>query len=129
MSSEMDLHMNFMNIFLLGCQWKKAGFFEQISSIMADGSQRSMIMTAIIKNQRDHRFIEIGHGYFGLAPRGTLSVDDIYVVKGCNVPLVLRKVDNYCIYVGSCFVLGLMNGEAKHLLDAGKAEIKRLEIR
>jgi len=54
-------------------------------------------------------------GYFGGLPSCFRAGDQIWVVKGCRPPLLLRKSDEYpaCYQlVGSCYVHGFMNGEA-----------------
>lgn len=51
--------------------------------------------------------------YLVLAPRATQQGDEIYILKGCNVPLVLRHNDDGShTLVGECYIQGLMNGEA-----------------
>jgi hypothetical protein len=51
-------------------------------------------------------------GYMGIGPQKTRRGDLICVFPGCQVPLLLRKVDEHYVLVGECFVLGLMEGEA-----------------
>jgi hypothetical protein len=56
-------------------------------------------------------------GYMGLGPRAVKEHDMICVVPGCNISLLIRKVDSSQVLVGECFVWGLMDGEG---LEAGK---------
>jgi hypothetical protein len=51
-------------------------------------------------------------GYMGIGPRIVREHDMICVLPGCNVPLLIRKVDDRHVLVGECFVWGLMDGEA-----------------
>jgi hypothetical protein len=51
-------------------------------------------------------------GYMGIGPHTIEEHDMICIVPGCNVPLLIRKVDNCLFLVGECFVWGLMDGEA-----------------
>ncbi|KAI0147470.1 HET-domain-containing protein [Xylariaceae sp. FL1272] len=52
-------------------------------------------------------------GYIGLGPPSAEMNDEICVLSGCKVPMVLRpQKDGTYIVVGECFVLGLTQGEA-----------------
>ncbi|KAF7937289.1 uncharacterized protein EAE98_001603 [Botrytis deweyae] len=53
-------------------------------------------------------------GYFGLFPRYAEEGDVVYVMEGCDVPYLLREVDekNRFRLVGECYVFGIMDGEA-----------------
>ncbi|KAI1124831.1 heterokaryon incompatibility protein-domain-containing protein [Nemania abortiva] len=54
-----------------------------------------------------------GKGYIGLAPRSAAPDDEICVLVGCSVPIVLRPVtDNQRIVVGPCYIEGFRDGEA-----------------
>jgi hypothetical protein len=79
--------------------------------------------------QRFYRFFETDGGYLGLAPKGTLPGDVISIVKGSHARMVLRKVEDHYLVIGSCWVYGLMkHDEATQLLETGQASIQRLEI-
>jgi hypothetical protein len=56
-------------------------------------------------------FIMTSSGYMGLAPKWTQVGDQVCVLLGCCIPLVLRYAEGCYSLVGSCFVLGLMDGE------------------
>ena len=77
------------------------------------------------------RFIETTDGYLGLAPVGTEPGDVLCVLNGCDVPVVLRKVldENYYTFVGTTFVVGLMNGEAIEFINKGITEPQWFELR
>jgi hypothetical protein len=51
-----------------------------------------------------------------------LEGDLVRVLRESLVPVVLWKVDSHYIHVGPCFVLGLMNSEAKDLIESGKSK-------
>lgn len=63
-------------------------------------------------------------GYIGVAPRRAQKGDIVCVLYGCSVPVVLRKCGTddesapSCVFVGECYMDGLMDGEA---LSLGKA--------
>ncbi|KAF2028583.1 hypothetical protein EK21DRAFT_113751 [Setomelanomma holmii] len=60
---------------------------------------------------RNSSFIMTSSGYMGLAPKWTQVGDQVCVLPGCCVPVVLRYTEGCYSLVGECFVLGLMDGE------------------
>jgi hypothetical protein len=86
------------------------------------------VMRHVIRYEDAFRFIETSSGYLGLAPGGASIGDTICVLKGCETPVVLRKVDEHYVHVGTCFVLGLMEGESAEMLETGRTKIQRFEI-
>lgn len=54
--------------------------------------------------------------------------DLVVVVMGCDVPVVIRPVDDYYEIVGDCFVDGLMEGQAMELLESGEAELMTFDL-
>ena len=85
-------------------------------------------MQIVVRYGNAFRFIETPTGYLGLAPNGAAIGDILCVLKGCDTPVVLRKVNEHYVHVGTCFVLGLMDGEAAELLKIGRAKVQRFEI-
>jgi Heterokaryon incompatibility protein (HET) len=75
-----------------------------------------------------HRLAEMDRGFLGLVPKGARVGDLICIIKGCSVPVVLRKITDYYIHVGPCFVLGFVNQIAK-LAEEGYMESERLQIK
>jgi hypothetical protein len=62
---------------------------------------------------RNRKFVTTKKGYFGMAPLMAEPTDEIFVVAGCTVPLLLRPVGNERYHlVGECYVQGIMEGEA-----------------
>lgn len=76
---------------------------------------------------RNSAFIMTSSGYMGLAPKWTQVCDQIFVLPGCCVPLVLRYVDGCYSLVGECFVLGLMDGEMLNGSD-WEAQLRDFDI-
>ena len=62
---------------------------------------------------RKRSFVKTSEGYIGLAPRNAQPGDQVCVLLGCSTPMLLRITSNsqYEV-VGSCYVHGLMDGEA-----------------
>ena len=77
----------------------------------------------------DFRIFETPMGFLGLAPKGTKKGDEIYVLKDCGFPVILRKVESHFLYVGPAFVLGIMDGETRFLVEDGLVASEVLEIR
>ncbi|KAI6089079.1 heterokaryon incompatibility protein-domain-containing protein [Hypoxylon rubiginosum] len=50
-------------------------------------------------------------GYLGLGPEGMKPKDKIVILKGCRVPVILRREDQYWKLIGECYVDGIMYGE------------------
>ncbi|KAJ4202067.1 hypothetical protein NW759_015455 [Fusarium solani] len=73
----------------------------------------------LIRLRTNWRLIGTTSGYLGLAPRGTAVDDRLCVLKGSDVPVLLRRTDlgSYTV-VGTAFVEGLMDGEAAELEQA-----------
>lgn len=51
-------------------------------------------------------------GSIGIGPKSTQPGDQIALVMGCRVPLVLRQHGDFYRLVGPCYVAGMMQGEA-----------------
>jgi hypothetical protein len=53
----------------------------------------------------------------GLGPPGTEKGDEVCILFGCSVPVILRHIrlengDNYYKFIGEAFIYGQMEGEA-----------------
>jgi len=69
------------------------------------------------------------NGFFAMTPLMTEIGDVICVVEKCRIPMLLRQQDDHFVIVGSCYVQGLMDGEAAVMLEKGDAFVQRLRIR
>ncbi|KAF5004913.1 hypothetical protein FDECE_8605 [Fusarium decemcellulare] len=49
--------------------------------------------------------------------------------EGCSLPAVLRPEGSHYLFLGCCYVLGLMDGEVAELLSSKLATVQRVEIR
>lgn len=61
---------------------------------------------------RNRRMFVMNNGYMGMGPEGTLVDDEICVLYGFDMPIVLRQIEGDTFYVGICFIVGLADGEA-----------------
>jgi hypothetical protein len=67
-------------------------------------------------------------GYLGIAPKVVEAGDCICVLPRCNFPVLLRRHGLQFQFVGACFVLGFMRGEAAELLENGLGSLLEIEI-
>lgn len=57
-----------------------------------------------------------------------MNGDFVCLLAGCRVPVVLRRVETHYILLGSCLVIGLMEGEAHEAAEKGKLWWQEFEI-
>ncbi|KAF2436947.1 HET-domain-containing protein [Tothia fuscella] len=74
------------------------------------------------------RFCETNGGYFGLAPLYARTGDLVCILNGCDTPVVLRQERGQVFFVGSAFVVGLMKGEAREVVEDRGLQVQRFEI-
>jgi hypothetical protein len=72
------------------------------------------------------RFITTNEGNIGMASCRVAKGDQVCILLGCNIPLVLRQRENepYHEVIGECYLHGLMNGEIMNELDNRKFKIE-----
>jgi hypothetical protein len=71
-------------------------------------------------------------GYFGIGPPDAKEDDRVCILSGCSVPVLLRKnrgrigglASETWFFVGECFVLGIMDGEAVQMGQLEKLVLK-----
>ena len=55
----------------------------------------------------------------------SVKFDDLVcIIMGCDVPLILRPVENHFVLIGDCYVEGIMEGEAMDFVRNGKVEMR-----
>jgi len=70
-------------------------------------------------------------GRFGTAIRPVQTGDRIFIILGCDAPVILRpkgEGDEAFEVVSQCYVEGLMLGEGIDLLESGKAVLKDVRL-
>lgn len=68
-------------------------------------------------------------GYMGLAQPGAQVGDEICIPFGCPLPLIIRRVENYHINLGGCYVYGMMKGEMIEEMEAGNIKTETFHFR
>lgn len=67
---------------------------------------------------------------WGAAPSNTVPGDQVFVLLGCSVPVVLRwSSDNEYRLVGECYCHGMMDGEALRLGDERSSSVRDIVLR
>lgn len=56
-----------------------------------------------------YSFFYTHNGFVGCGPQSIKNSDAIYLIKGCGIPVVLRKTDSQYELLGTCFIPGLMD--------------------
>jgi hypothetical protein len=78
-------------------------------------------------------FLVLDSGAICVGPEGAVEGDEVYVLIGCSVPVVLRKdlkSDNCeSILMGECYVKGFMDGEALFANMNKKWDIEDITLR
>lgn len=74
------------------------------------------------------RLMTTNEGHIGMVPCRARKGDQVWVLPGCSIPLILRKWENKQSFqvIGECYLHGYMNGEAQEEIRSGK--LKAVEI-
>jgi hypothetical protein len=107
--------------------------FSTSQSSDSDGWKQCLVDT-ILKDVKvstlttvTRRFFISKKGYMGIGPESICNGDIICVLLGCRVPVLLRSYQDRYIFVGECFVWGIMDGEAMTgMSEEGKYSTFRL---
>lgn len=70
--------------------------------------------------------------YVGLGPQTTRKDDIVAILYGSRWPVVLREFEQYpgdYEFVGTCYMYGIMNGEAVHEHEASGKEVETFRLR
>jgi hypothetical protein len=67
-------------------------------------------------------------GHCGLVPDHAKAGDFICVLLGCDVPVILRQVEDHYTFIGESYVRGLMEGQAIEALERGEVHLQDFEI-
>lgn len=78
---------------------------------------------------RDRSLFLTKDGYMGLVPPGARENDLVCVLPGCELPIVIRKVDDeQYLLVGSCYIYGMMHGEVMKDFQDGQYHFQNLKF-
>jgi hypothetical protein len=97
--------------------------------IQMSGSQRSELVFRFVKHFRNTRHFYTRKGFLGYGPKWIQEGDLVCVLQNCRVPVLLRRVDNHYHFISTCFVLGVMDGEAVEMVKRGEICMQQFDIR
>lgn len=102
---------------------------QQPSLIWKFGEPLIKVILVALLSLPKYRIFHTKNGYLRVGPIGCQVGDRVCVVFGCNIPVILRPVDNHYCHAGPCYVVGLMEGEVMLGLEMGKWQAQEFEIR
>ncbi|CAM1505839.1 Fc.00g114760.m01.CDS01 [Cosmosporella sp. VM-42] len=91
-------------------------------------TEMTELNTQLSELSRSWRLVETDKGYLGLGPKGAKPGDVVTILKGAEVPVILRRNGTYFKHVGTSFILGLMDGELAGCVEDGKYSAKEITI-
>jgi hypothetical protein len=93
-------------------------FFPAKGKADIEGSQDAL--ERIFRFHRSRRLGTTDLGHLGLLPIASRKGDDVFLLLGCNVPMVLKgRGGNKYQVIGGFYIEGYMEGEAERALDEG----------
>jgi hypothetical protein len=96
---------------------------------MQSSAQHRKVQVPITLLGRQHRLVETTRGYLGHAPSCAKPGDVIVILKGSPLPSVLRKVDDYYLHVGCCWVYEYVIGNVEKQFAEENLKVERFVIR
>lgn len=85
-----------------------------------------IFLVALRVTSYSYSFFTTRSGYMGLGPPYARKGDQICVVLGCSVPLVIRKDSENFLLVGDSYVYGIMQGEVMDAVQSGGLHVECL---
>ncbi|KAI0839515.1 HET-domain-containing protein [Hypoxylon sp. FL0890] len=84
---------------------------------------------AVTRAVLGRRFFITKRGRMGLGPPEIQPNDQITILKGCHVPLVLRETEGHMLIVGEAYVSSMMNNELGSDLEAGRYALRIISLK
>ncbi|EXL54079.1 hypothetical protein FOCG_07168 [Fusarium oxysporum f. sp. radicis-lycopersici 26381] len=103
----------------LGMEWSQKPY---VKSVLSEWLQAG-------RSFDGNKLFTTEDGYIGTMSDDVLPGDVVCVLAGSSELAVLRPEDDHYLFVGCCFMIGLMNGEVSEFLASGRAKIETIEIR
>ena len=90
--------------------------------ILPDSAHTSRYQN-IFRETKGRLFFVTEKGYLGLAPKGTETGDMVGVLRGGDVPVVVKEEEGEFVLVGKGYVHGVMRGEVMKMVDIPERKI------
>jgi len=74
------------------------------------------------------RLIATKSGRIGFVTAASKLGDQIVVLKGCGMPMVLRPCDDHFKVIGECYVHGIMNGMVAQMVLSGNTKMTTIKL-
>ncbi|PMD45907.1 HET-domain-containing protein [Hyaloscypha variabilis F] len=76
------------------------------------------------------RLMTTNKGHVGMVPCRARKGDQVWVLLGCSIPLILRKWENKNGFqvIGECYLHGYMNGEVQEEIKSGKLNVEEIHL-
>ena len=102
--------------------------FERIG---VDGIKSARFQTTLIRTGNNRKFFITDQGYMGIGAYLMEPGDKVCVLFGGATPYIVRptSVPGEYLFLGECYVHGLMDGEAIKLWEEGKVKSQRFQLR
>jgi hypothetical protein len=101
---------------------------EKTASEVLEARAYAVVSSAALQ-MHAKRFIISRTKLAGLAPQAAEEGDQIFILFGCDFPVVMRNMGNYCRLIGEIYVDKIMYGEAMDGLVSGKYTERSFKIR
>ncbi|KAH6659958.1 heterokaryon incompatibility protein-domain-containing protein [Truncatella angustata] len=92
---------------------------QQTAAMNAIGERLATTILTALRNSLTHR----------IGPESVQPGDQVFVMFGCNLPILLRPKDMNYTHIGPSYVVGFMEGEAMLAIKDGTKVAQKLEIR
>ncbi|KAH8653956.1 heterokaryon incompatibility protein-domain-containing protein [Tricladium varicosporioides] len=104
--------------------------FLVLMSLLAGGGVSNRFLTALHWGGiGTENFFLTKSGLMGIGPRAMETGDIVAVLYGGQTPYILRPVAaDHFLFVGACYVEGIMSGEAINMVEGGKLEAESFTL-
>jgi len=103
-------------------------YFTSTDTICPDPAEFMELAHDLVGGLTGNRLFTSRDRLLGTAPQYARLGDKIAILSSCDMPMVIRPNGKHYEVVGSCFVEGLMKGEAARGIKQGQFQIETLSL-
>ena len=104
------------------------GSGRKLLSSITDNDPVAPLLRTMVTGAKQRRYCIARDGHSLMAPPFARVGDKVCVLVGCDFPVVLRKIKDHYVFIGECYVHGIMNGEAMEAVASGTYTLERFSI-